>query len=63
MKDHGRENISVKSLSPEEKAAETTDQNLCFPSLCVLQGQEVEKMGVKLSPERREGWEEGALRI
>lgn len=67
MKDHSGENVTVKCPSAEEKAAETildeTDQILHCPSPCDLQRFEVEKMEAKLNPERREGWEEGALRI
>ncbi|GAB0186393.1 EH domain-containing protein 4 [Grus japonensis] len=55
---------SVMSPPPEEEgAAETTDHNPHSLSPCATGGEEVEKLGVKLSPGRREGWGEGVLRF
>jgi len=58
--------MSVRSPArEEERAAETTCDELSttpipFP---LTQGEEVEKLGVKLSPGRREGWGEVVLRF
>ena len=55
---------SVRSPPPEEEGvAKTTGGGLtttpipCPPT--PLMGEEVEQLGTKLSPGRREGWEEG----
>ena len=58
----------MRSPPPEEEgAAETTgDELTATPIPCPtvpLREEEVENLGVKLSPGRKEGWGEGALRF